>query len=230
MRCFFTGLIVLILLPAQVFASDTYVKGSAGLLMMDNSDVHFQESSTGLEINGDVSFNDGFSLSASVGKSFKNGLDIELEYSHKEVTSDKLSFEEVKYRDQEYIFLEITDLDINNSLFIKTFMANAIYNFCNGSEFTPYIGAGFGGGWADWESGPESTQFTYQAMVGIDVRITNNTSLLVGYKYFGMDDLKEKEQLTLAGTQLDIYGTQFDGESSYSVDSHSAEFGLKYSF
>lgn len=67
-------------------------------------------------------------------------------------------------------------------------MANAWWDFRNDSDFTPYIGGGVGYAISKFDGGAVydgvDGNFAWQMGVGVDVKISEETSLGVGYRYF----------------------------------------------
>lgn len=82
------------------------------------------------------------------------------------------------------------------------------------SDWTPYLGIGFGGGvtWVENAAiagipiaGDESFSFVYQGIAGVAYRLSDRLSITGEYRYFGTDDITF-------------------------VDNHSAMIGFRYSF
>jgi opacity protein-like surface antigen len=65
------------------------------------------------------------------------------------------------------------------------FMLNGFYDFFPGATFTPFIGAGIGVALEDGASQLSSTQFAYQAIVGVTWNITPQIGLSLDARYFG---------------------------------------------
>jgi len=227
-------------LPLQVFASDGfYAKGTVGIFMLEDSDIDFTNEVGTYDV-GSVSAHDGFGLSAAIGHSFSSGFDVELEYSYRETELDKLSGKSFSdtFGETEITFLQ-DDRDYGDSdqVFLKTLMANAIYNVKNNSIFTPYAGGGIGLGWLELEDGEfNNTKFAYQLLAGVDAAVSKNVSVLVGYRYLGMGDISRVFQSSGHIIGPEDFAKQLPdkiysvGEAETSLDSHSIEVGLKYSF
>jgi OOP family OmpA-OmpF porin len=64
-------------------------------------------------------------------------------------------------------------------------MANVYYDFLPASRFTPYIGAGAGVAFVDSNQSLGSTQFAYQAMLGMIYHIDNQWSVGLEGRYSG---------------------------------------------
>jgi OOP family OmpA-OmpF porin len=65
------------------------------------------------------------------------------------------------------------------------FMLNGIYDFLPGATVTPFIGAGVGIAIEDGTSQLSSTQFAYQAILGVAWNITPQVRLSLDTRYFG---------------------------------------------
>jgi outer membrane protein OmpA-like peptidoglycan-associated protein len=74
---------------------------------------------------------------------------------------------------------------INGKVGQLTAMANILYDFMPASSFTPYIGAGAGVAFVDSNASLGSTQFAYQAMVGLAYNISDSMRFMVEGRYLG---------------------------------------------
>jgi outer membrane protein OmpA-like peptidoglycan-associated protein len=74
---------------------------------------------------------------------------------------------------------------INGKVGQLTAMANLLYDFMPASQFTPYIGAGAGIAFIDSNSSLGSTQFAYQAMLGVAYNISDSLRFQVEGRYLG---------------------------------------------
>jgi len=213
----FIVLLIVLLLPVQVFAGDRYIKGNIGIFSLEDSTLNLASEDNDVDI-GDVSSDTGFGINAAIGKSFANGFDLELEYGFK--TAD---LDEATPSDEVAEYTGDFEVDVDGNVDIHSLMANAIYNFKSGASITPYAGAGIGLGFVnidlDDAGDISDTVFAYQLMAGVAFNVSNNMDILAGYRYFGTSDITED------GT---FYG--YDVEGSATVDSHNFEVGLKYSF
>ena len=104
-----------------------------------------------------------------------------------------------------------------------TLMANAWYDFDMGSNFTPYIGGGVG--YADNElthgllADGSGGDFAWQLGAGVNYKISDGTSVGLGYRYLDAGDI----QVTLA--------TRLGGPpavASYDVESHSVLANINF--
>ena len=64
-------------------------------------------------------------------------------------------------------------------------MANVLYDFMPASAITPYIGAGVGVAFVDSNAALGSTQFAYQAMLGLAANVSNTMRIVVEGRYAG---------------------------------------------
>jgi outer membrane protein OmpA-like peptidoglycan-associated protein len=64
-------------------------------------------------------------------------------------------------------------------------MANVLYDFMPASAITPYVGAGLGIAFIDSNASLGSTQFAYQAMLGLAANVSNTMRIVVEGRYFG---------------------------------------------
>ena len=118
----------------------------------------------------------------------------------------------------------VNDVDkINGTTFASTgeakniaYMVNALYDVNNGTQLTPYFGAGIG--YSDLEFRDDSDMvFSYQFMAGVGYEPTliPNTIWTLGYRYFGTADASLNS-----------------GATAYNIgyDAHNLEAGLQMRF
>jgi OmpA-OmpF porin, OOP family len=74
---------------------------------------------------------------------------------------------------------------INGKVGQVTAMANILYDFMPTSVITPYIGAGAGVAFVDSNQSLGSTQFAYQAMVGLAYNIDASLRFMIEGRYLG---------------------------------------------
>lgn len=109
------------------------------------------------------------------------------------------------------------------------FMANALYDFMAGSQWTPYLGVGVGAARLSLEDiGPSGTaininatdwQFAYQGIAGVKYAFNPRWSASVDYRYFATLDP------TFSGT---IGGTSVSAKTQYST--HNVFASIAYHF
>ncbi len=106
---------------------------------------------------------------------------------------------------------------INGKVGQLTAMANVLYDFMPASAFTPYIGAGAGVAFVDSNASLGSTQFAYQAMLGLAYNISESMRFQVEGRYlgttnpsvntpFGNVTFQNQNILALAGIQFKFGG------------------------
>lgn len=74
---------------------------------------------------------------------------------------------------------------------VMPLMVNYKLAFKMDSSITPYIGVGIGLSWVDVSvmgMSDDDTAFTYQAIAGLDYAIDESISLVLGYRYFSLED------------------------------------------
>jgi len=150
---------------------------------------------------GKITSDTGFGLSGAVGKS-RGNFDFELEFAYKESDLDGIEISNV-------------NRDMDGTFKIKTLMANSIYNFKSDSVVSPYFGAGLGIARVEIRDDSYDREFAYQILAGMSMEMNDKVSMLLGYRYFGMDDISED------------YTSH---ETSIPVSAHNFELGVKYSF
>lgn len=96
-------------------------------------------------------------------------------------------------------------------------MGNVYLNLPTQGKLSPYIGAGIG--WAH-EVDEDGNAIAYQAMAGLDYKVSNNGTLFAGYRYFGTGDFEYKFNLTGFGAVTE----------KASVQAHAVDIGYRFSF
>ncbi|MFH0729075.1 MAG: acyloxyacyl hydrolase [Pseudomonadota bacterium] len=134
-----------------------------------------------------------------------NIFSFEFEYSYLNPDVDRTIW---TYADAGYAKIE-GDTSIHN------FMFNAIAKF-PGGKIHPYIGTGLGFSYMDasvsttstaHSASNDDTVFAWQILVGIDLELTNNLSMDIGYRYFA---------------------TESESESDYDYDYYHEDYSLDY--
>ena len=218
-----TGIAIMLVMPSGAIAKDGwYFSGAGGLAITSESDVTISENTGTAEGSGDYDFDNGYALSASIGKRFG---DFRLEG-------------EVSYRENDLDSLTLTSVTVNGTTFLGSatatldgdysslgFMANGIYEFRNGTDFTPFLLGGVGLSRQTLEIDSvagvavtfdeDSTVFSYQLGAGVAYAISDDARITGQYRYFGSADPEFDD-----GTDI------IDGE----YHSHSLMIGLSYSF
>lgn len=115
-------------------------------------------------------------------------------------------------------FMENKDVDFGSRyLTTKSIMLNAYYDFDGLAGVTPWVGAGAGTTWANLA---DSAAFSYQLMAGIDMAVTDTTSLVLGYNWFQTQDIEMETR--------NIRGTVTDWKAE--VGGHEVKLGVKFWF
>lgn len=160
--------------------------------------------------------------SAPVSADFKNGLGI-LGAVGYNVTPSVRAELELGYRElkgeTESITIGATTYTVDASdTKVKAFttMGNVYYDFTNSTNLTPYIGAGIG--WAH-EQEDGANALGYQGMVGVNYKLSENSSVFTGYRYLGTTDFE---------TNYNVLGTVVN--EKVSVQAHSIDVGYRYNF
>jgi outer membrane protein OmpA-like peptidoglycan-associated protein len=81
--------------------------------------------------------------------------------------------------------INIPGTAINNKAGMLTALVNLSYDFMPTSVITPYIGAGAGIAFIDSNSSLGSTQFAYDAFLGVRYQVSNQLSLALEGRYLG---------------------------------------------
>lgn len=186
------GLVFLFNSSVAFADNDTYFKLSAGISVMEDSDVEVD----GQEI-GEFVTDTGFGVSAVVGKNFGDFF-VEGEYAYHKVDIDEIKSGNAK--------LDISDYSLYSSY--KNLMVNAGYEF--GTTIKPYILAGIGMGWMSQMDGAE---FAWQVGGGVTQPINDNIGMFVGYKYLNSADF-DSENVENATASYDSHN--FEAGIKYS--------------
>jgi opacity protein-like surface antigen len=94
----------------------------------------------------------------------------------------------------------------SDTLYIPTAMVNAFVDFPISDRITPYVGAGIGVAFPEFDD----TNFAYQGLAGAAFRIAERTDVTIGYRYQVVENVE-----------------QAGGDD---LDSHNVEIGLRHSF
>lgn len=66
---------------------------------------------------------------------------------------------------------------------VTTVLGNMYFDWANESVFTPYVGAGVGYGWANFDGAPDDDGFAYALQAGVGVDLTEHIVLDAGYRF-----------------------------------------------
>ena len=147
---------------------------------------------TGTNIGQDT----GLGFNHSIGYQFKNSFSTELEFS---------------YKGGQFDFNSGLDGDMTT----KSFLVNGMYSFDIRKFYTPYVGYGIGLAFLEATIGGRddgNSTLAYQLKMGVDMELSRNLLLLLGYRYFTTNN-------------PDFHGI-FTAEST----SHGIEAGVKFHF
>jgi len=124
---------------------------------------------------------------------------------------------------------------VSTSLSMSTVMLNGYASMGNFSGFSPYIGAGIGAAYLNWDTfdfpdllqvtGPAAVnndwRFAYALMAGVSFDLTEKLAIDTGYRYTSVND----------GQLIDPGFIVFPGTASYSdLEIHEFRVGMRYSF
>ena len=186
-----------------------------GVSLLDDTDVTSYLYDTGVTISERIEFDPGVYVGGTAGYDFGIiRLEGELSYRQNEMDS-------------------ITDRDfgikyggVDGDVGIFAFMANAFLDFHNDSPITPYIGGGIGGatiylsdthgdGLVIYAEDDDSV-FAYQVGGGLDIALNRQTSLDIGYRYFG--------------TEKASFNSDWYQSVKFETESHNIAVGFRFKF
>ncbi|HEY1096921.1 MAG TPA: outer membrane beta-barrel protein [Alphaproteobacteria bacterium] len=74
-------------------------------------------------------------------------------------------------------------------------MANAYWDFENNTGITPYVGAGIGTAYVDFDSvgGDDSWEFAYQGMAGANINVAPQWAVGAEYRYFATTEVGDTD-------------------------------------
>ncbi len=177
-----------------------YIGAGGGLNYHRDADIE------GTRLSGDVEFDLGGAVMGVVGYGF-GGPRIEGELSYRVNATDKSSVVNTG------INPIVTSPD--GGFHTVVAMTNLYYDIDTGTIVTPYIGAGLGGGWAEYTSLGEHLVFAYQGIVGASINLGENLDGFADYRYLGTTKIKGGD----LGRAADIEN-----------QNHTLMVGLRYTF
>ena len=122
---------------------------------------------------------------------------------------------------------------VSSSLSVSTILLNGYFSLGNSSGFSPYVGAGIGAAYVNWDAydfpdllqvtGPTAVdddwRFAYALMAGVTIDLTENLALDTGYRFTSIDD----------GQMVGPGFIVFPGVASYSdLYIHEFRIGMRY--
>lgn len=195
-----------------------YISGFLGIALPRDTTVTTDNFTT-IPIDDSVEFDPGINTGATGGYDFGLvRLEGELSYKQSDIKTITDLGNGDRYR------------NIDGSLGVAAFMANAFFDLHNDTPVSPYLGGGigfatlhlsdtFGTGptgrqWL-YDSG-DDTVFAYQVGGGLDIAINRRFSLDIGYRYFGTDTA--------------TFSNDFNREHSLKYESHNTSVGFRVRF
>lgn len=173
MRAFGLAAAVCLALPAVAsaqVAKGVYIGAGVGLNYHTDSDIE------GGNIAGEAEFDLGFAILGSIGYSF-GGPRVEAELSYRRNGTDQANVV-----NNGAIPINTTP---DGTFQTVTVMTNFLYDIDVNSIVTPYVGAGIGGGYTDYEDIGDGFVFAYQGILGASFYIAENLDAFVDYRFVG---------------------------------------------
>ncbi len=187
----FAGLVV------STACAEMYYSGNMGIVSASDSDI-----SDGSD-SGELSFDDGFAITGSLGYTLGYAGRVELEMGYRANDVDKVTL------------YGYGTGSVDGDMTTISLMGNAYYDFSTIGQFTPFIGAGIGlaniEAEFDLAGNEDDTVFAYQVAAGGSFAVSENLNIDFQYRYFGTED------------------PNFDGlEAEYNT--HNLILGLRFNF
>jgi len=159
-----------------------YVAGQAGMFLPLESAVTLEPAG----LQGRLTYNPGFLLTAAGGYEFANGVRGEAEVNFRRLTTDKL-------------YSSGAPVQVDAGIWSYGAMANAYYDFRTPTAVTPFIGAGLGfavvrygsgtsAGSTLWAAGQDQS-LAYQGCAGFDIALNDRTSIDFVYRHYATPSL-----------------------------------------
>lgn len=164
--------LVLAMSASIAFARDAgiYLSGNVGVVWVEDADVTWFDG-----LRDQFEFDAGLGTTIAVGYDFGYGLRTEFELGFR-----------------------FNDLDrkfpggIKGDIYSSSFMANVFFDLIPGQRFSPFIGAGAGLAYVDFDidywGQDDDTVFAYQFMAGVSYALNYNVSIDFQYRYFATED------------------------------------------
>lgn len=206
--------VALLLLPAMAGAAQGRPGGYAsvflGMSVMEDTDANTYLPPVAIE---NIEFDPGVYVGGTLGYDFR-GIRLEGELSYRQNDMDSITDSAGPYA------------GVDGDVGIFAVMANAFMDLHNDSPVTPYIGGGIGlatvylsdtiaDGGPFYDEDDDSV-FAYQVGGGLGIALNRQTTLDLGYRYFGTETARFSSPMYLS--------TKFDTES------HNFAVGLRLRF
>jgi len=202
--------------PKSLSMGGWYLSGSAGLSFLEEQDNHSHSGNVDFDTSG---ANPGFDITGALGKDLGNGFRAEGEIGYRQI---ELGHATVYAPGGTGIHSGYATGNSN----AVSFMGNGYYDFKQlGGPFVPYIGGGIGFADVSMDGvgvngvstvNDSSVAFAYQAMAGVGYKLTPDSTIFTGYRYFATDD----------PTFTDSAGDKFHSEFA----THNLEIGYRLNF
>ncbi len=193
----------LVSLPAHATQEGFYGSLGGGFSLLHDSDID------GVGTSFDTEFDEGAALLGAIGYKYGNGIRTELEFGYRNNNIEQINS------------INAASDDVH----AWTVMLNGLYDFHTGSDWTPYLGAGAGVAFVNFDNagpfGPatindDDAALAAQAIAGVDYQFDDEWSLFAQYNY------------------LHSFGLEVEGDNgvSYDADYENSTFilGLRFSF
>jgi len=196
--------------------SGWYLSGSAGLSFLQEQDNHSPSGNVNFDTSG---ANPGFDITGALGKELGDGFRAEGELGYRQI---EMGHATVYAAGGNGIH---SGYATGNSHAFSV-MGNGYYDFKQlGGPFVPYVGAGIGFANVSMDGvgvngvstvDDNSVVFAYQAMAGVGYKLTPESTIFTGYRYFAADD----------PTFTDSAGNKLHSEFA----THNLEIGYRLDF
>ncbi len=132
----------------------------------------------------DASYDAGYLLGVALGYRVNRSVALELDYAYRRAKGE-FNFR-LAVDDGDDIEFEPQDGDVT----VNALMADAVYSFDSfGADMAwrPYVGAGLGSAWIDFDGDSADAAFAYQVMGGVSYQLNPNWSLFGEARWFSAD-------------------------------------------
>jgi opacity protein-like surface antigen len=180
---------------AQGFSTDGfYLKGFGGASFAQDEDLDAESDfdewvgEDGIPFRADpeadASYDTGYLLGAAVGYRITPSVAAELEYAYRRAEGEFGLGLAVDGGD------DIAFDPQNGDVTVNALMANAVYSFDPfgaGMAWRPYVGAGLGSAWLDFDGDSADAAFAYQVTGGLSYQVDPSWSLFGEARWFSTD-------------------------------------------
>ncbi len=221
---------MMVIAPAAQAYEGLYGAIGAGLNYMGSQDIVNDHIGGGgaYAMDSDADYDNGIGVYAAIGKAWGNNLRTELEFSYRDNSIDSIAADGAG-------FSGWPAGTISGSTTTTAFLANFLYDFDTGGNFTPYLGVGVGvanvdhdiiGAAAGGVPAPHTIAYgasnwgvAYQGIAGVAIGLTEGLALDLSYRYF-----------TAARGEYDGTLGGIPAEFKAQNKSHSVFAGLRWNF